>query len=267
MLRTEPAPGAPAWIALETSDAAASAAFYGELFGWRHRQLGRGGEAQGHFTLDGLRVAGTERRRSARHDRWTVRFRVPDLASALEAVRENGGTVDPDTAATAATDTAVVHDPTGGRFALEGPGGDEGLDVVDEPGTLTRVELCSADADGAAAFYRAVLGWQIRDDGAYGGLHRSVAAVGEAAHGGIVQLPGESQTAGVRSRWQPWFAVVDCDAVLNSAVKQGASVLLPPMEQAGAGRLAVFADPVGAVCGVLSGEDRQDPPLSRRASR
>ncbi|MCK1796253.1 VOC family protein [Streptomyces sp. XM4193] len=264
MLRTERAPGAPAWIALETSDAAASAAFYGELFGWRHRRTGRGAEEAGRFTLDGLRVAGTEHRRSARRDRWTVRFRAPDPAAALEAVRANGGTADPVPAATAVTDTVVVHDPTGGRFTLGGSGG-EGLETVDEPGALTRVELCSTDADVAAAFYRAVLGWEVRDSGGCGGLHRSVAAVGRAAHGGIVQLPAESRAAGARSQWQPWFAVVDCDAVLNSAVKQGASVLLPPTESA-AGRLAVFADPAGAVCGVLSGEEREAPPLSPRTS-
>lgn len=264
MLTTTPVPGALSWIDLESPDRAESAAFYGELFGWRHESAGPQGGGYGFFTLDGRQVAGVGPRQLGSRAQWSLYFHTEDIDAAVAAARDAGGGVvlEPTDVPTAGR-LAVLADPGGARFRLWQPRDHAGLGAVNAPGTLVWAELHSTDALLAGAFYRAVLGWQVSRGETAGGTGLDGATcytVGPAdgggartAHGRITQLPQESLAAGDRSRWHPYFAVTDCDAVLNAAVKQGASVLIPPMELPEGGRLAMLADPAGAVCAVLAG--------------
>ena len=263
MLTTTPVPGAPSWIDLESPDSAESAAFYGELFGWGYESAGSEGGGYGFFTLDGRLVAGVGPLQLGPRASWLLSFHTENIDAAVAAARGAGGGVVVEPMDVHTGRMAVVADPTGGRFGLWQPRDHGGLGVVNAPGTLNWTELYSTDATLAAAFYRAVLGWEVsRSDigggtGLGGVTYYVVSPAGgsgpRSAHGGIMQLPRENLAAGSRSEWHPYFAVTDCDAALNSAVKQGASVLFPPMELPDAGRLAMFADPAGAVCAVIAG--------------
>jgi hypothetical protein len=51
--------------------------------------------------------------------------------------------------------------------------------------------------------------------------------------------------------WGVYFAVADCDASVAKAEALGASVFMPPMDVE-PGRIAVLADPVGAVFSILA---------------
>jgi uncharacterized protein len=115
------APGALCWNELASSDVEASAAFYGELFGWTSEQF-PGVEmpyliiknADGHTngSISGMAPPGTP-------PHWLVYFGAESADTAVEKVVELGGNrlVEPTDIGDAGR-IAVVQDPRGGAFAL-----------------------------------------------------------------------------------------------------------------------------------------------------
>jgi predicted enzyme related to lactoylglutathione lyase len=113
------------------------------------------------------------------------------------------------------------------------------------PGTPIWVDLQSTDQLAAADFYRAFFGWEVPDARAETGGY-SVATLRGVPVTAIGPLP-----VGVeRSVWTVYFAVADADAAVAAAVAAGGAVLLPPGELAPGVRLAIVADPAGAVFGL-----------------
>jgi predicted enzyme related to lactoylglutathione lyase len=119
-------PGCPIWTELATSDPAAGAAFYADLFGWRieampmgeagtYRLLGRGA---GTPHAGGIMQKTEEMPVSA----WTVYFHATDAAATVAKAEELGGTVIapvflvPDIGY-----IAWLQDPTGTVFAIMQP--------------------------------------------------------------------------------------------------------------------------------------------------
>jgi hypothetical protein len=68
---------------------------------------------------------------------------------------------------------------------------------------------------------------------------------------GMMELPANELP---RSLWAPYFAVADVDAEFARATALGASVHIPPQSIPGVGRLALLADPTGAVLSLFRGE-------------
>jgi predicted enzyme related to lactoylglutathione lyase len=99
-----------------------------------------------------------------------------------------------------------------------------------------------------------VFGWQT-EDVTFGPASYTIvspAAGGEnASHGGIMQLQPENLARGSTSEWHPYFEVADCDATTALATGRGATSLIPPMDAEGVGRLAMLADPQGAVFAII----------------
>ena len=124
------------------------------------------------------------------------------------------------------------------------------------PGTPIWVDLQSSDQPAAVAFYRAFLGWEAPDASAETGGY-SVATLRDVPVTAIGPLP-----AGVdRSVWTVYFAVADADASAAAAEQAGGAVLLPPGELAPGVRMAIIADPAGAVFGVW--QKQSDSPWLR----
>lgn len=124
------------------------------------------------------------------------------------------------------------------------------------PGTPIWVDLQSTDQAAAVAFYRAFFGWDAPDATAESGGY-SVATRNGVPVTAIGPLP-----VGVeRSVWTAYFAVADIDASAAAAEATGGAVLLPPGELAPGVRLAIVADPHGAVFGLW--EKERDSPWLR----
>ena len=105
-------------------------------------------------------------------------------------------------------------------------------------------DLMVPDVVAAGAFYAAVLGWEVPEpDEQYGGY--VVAHRGGHAVAGI----GPEQP-GARTAWTLYFASDDADGTTAAVEEAGGSVLAPPMDVGPLGRMAVAADPAGAVFGV-----------------
>ncbi|MEU0192465.1 VOC family protein [Streptomyces afghaniensis] len=261
MITTEFAPGSPCWLDLGTPDVRAAAAFYGAVLGWDYESMGGSEDFEGGmFRKDGKIVAGLgklteEGARSA----WMLYFSVPDADATTEAVQQAGGTV-----RVAPMDLdgwgrmAQYSDPLGGQFAVWQPGTTKGVDLVDQPGSLSWTELLTSDATAAKEFYGGLFGWQFSDmelPGG-GGTYTLITPAGlpeERMHGGLMEMGKENLTlTNGRPYWHPVFAVEDCDAAVAKVRENGGSVQMGPEDAEGVGRLAVCVDPANADFVVLT---------------
>ncbi|MFC9245904.1 VOC family protein [Streptomyces sp. NPDC057136] len=255
MITTDFVSGSPCWIDLGSPDVRAAAAFYGAVLGWDYESMGEGEDMEGGmFRKDGKTVAGLgklteENARSA----WMIYYSVTDADATTQAVERAGGTV---RVATRDLDEwgrmAQYSDPLGGQFAVWQPGTNKGVELVDEPGSLSWAELYTSDTAAAKSFYGDVFGWRFSDmelPGG-GGTYSLITPAGlpeERMHGGLMELPEESLTlANGRPYWHPVFAVADCDAAVAKVTENGGSVQMGPDDAEGVGRLAVCLDPSNA---------------------
>ncbi|MBT2384698.1 VOC family protein [Streptomyces sp. ISL-11] len=263
MITTDFVPGSPCWLDLGAPDVPAAAAFYGAVFGWEFQSMGEEAPDYGFLKLGGRTVAGigplTEKgARSA----WMIYFHTTDADATARNVEQAGGTIrlipmDADSEGR----MAQFSDPSGGQFAVWQPADTNGLEVVDEPGSLCWTELYTTDAAGAREFYGNLFGWDTEDmplPGG-GGTYTLITPAGlgqERMQGGLMQLPSEHLTlTGGRPYWHPVFASADCDITVEKVRKAGGTVQMGPEDAEGVGRLAVCVDTAGADFVVLTPSD------------
>ncbi|MFD9543756.1 VOC family protein [Streptomyces sp. NPDC060022] len=260
MITTDFVPGSPCWLDLGSRDVAASAAFYGAVFGWEFQNLGPGAEDYGAFKLDGKAVGGLGRlTEEGARPAWMIYFHTPDATATTETVRRLGGTVRVEPMdADGAGRMAQYTDPRGAQFAVWQPGEMSGLEVADQPGSLCWTELYTTDAAGAKDFYGNLFGWTTEDmplPGG-GGTYSMITPAGRPAermHGGLMEMPADQLVAtGGQAYWHPVFASADCDATVDRVRTNGGSVQMGPEDAEGVGRLALCADPAGADFVVLT---------------
>ncbi|MGH3328988.1 MAG: VOC family protein [Streptomycetales bacterium] len=260
MITTDFVAGSPCWLDLGAPDVAAAAAFYGSVFGWELQSFAPDAGGYGVFRLDGKTVGAVgplteEGARSA----WMIYFDTPDAEATAQAVERLGGTVRVATFdADGESRIAQLTDPLGGQFAVWQPEKSHGLETVDEPGTLTWIELYTTDAAAAKEFYGTLFGWETEDMAlpGGGGTYSLITPSGggqERMQGGIMQLAAEYLAlADGRPYWHPVFRVADCDATVARVTGNGGSLQMGPEDAEGVGRLAVCLDPSGADFVVLT---------------
>jgi predicted enzyme related to lactoylglutathione lyase len=107
------------------------------------------------------------------------------------------------------------------------------------PGTFSWAELATSDADGAKAFYTAVLGWDYEDTPAGEGMIYSLAR----REGRRVAALFASEQ---QPHWNCYVTVASVDEVAPRAAELGGRVLQEPFDVLDVGRMAVVADPAGA---------------------
>lgn len=115
-------------------------------------------------------------------------------------------------------------------------------------GAFIWYELMTSDANGAARFYGAVVGWTIagepdpKADMDYRMLGRD-----DGGHaGGMLRLSAEMQRHGAHTIWLPYFHVPDVDAAIAAMLADGANVIMPAVDHE-VGRFAMLSDPQGVV--------------------
>ncbi|MEV7571327.1 VOC family protein [Streptomyces tanashiensis] len=253
MLGTQFTKGSPNWIDLGSPDTAAAAAFYGAVLGWEFRSAGPDAGGYGFFQQDGATVGAVgplteEGARSA----WTVYFQTPDADATQKTAETAGGTVRVEAFDVMdAGRMACLTDPAGAEFAVWQPGKVRGLERTSSPNTLVWAELHVPDPESTLGFYRTLFGWRWASMDAPGMTYRVISTADgdqeDTSFGGVAELQGE----GERSRWIPYFAVGDADAISLAAQGNGGSVVLPAADIPDVGRIAWLADPFGAVFAVL----------------
>jgi uncharacterized protein len=105
------------------------------------------------------------------------------------------------------------------------------------------VDLAAKDAAAARDFYSNLFGWdvEVSPDPQYGGYGRARAAGKDVAGIGPTQMP-EQPTA-----WSLYIGTDDLQALSDKVTAAGGSVMAPAFDVGDQGRMAVFADPGGAV--------------------
>jgi predicted enzyme related to lactoylglutathione lyase len=115
------------------------------------------------------------------------------------------------------------------------------------PGTPCWVDRGTPDLDAAEKFYGPLLGWEIPElpnSAEMGGYRRAKKGGKDVA--GAMPLMQEGQPPA----WSTYVAVADADATAAAVKDAGGSVISEPMDVMELGRMAIFADPTGAVFGI-----------------
>ena len=113
------------------------------------------------------------------------------------------------------------------------------------PGKFVWADLVTDDVPAARKFYAQLFGWTFRDWGSY-----SIGANEERPLCGMFQLARpKDRPAG--PRWFAYISVNDVERAQRVVTRAGGQVLAPPRSLPKRGEQAVFADPEGAVFGVV----------------
>lgn len=116
-----------------------------------------------------------------------------------------------------------------------------------EPGIPCWIDLASPDLGATVAFYAELFGWDVpeAENPEQTGGYRLALLKGKPVAGMMPQMQ-----AGQPVAWTTYVSVEDADATAAAAKEAGGSALAEPMDVMDIGRMAVFADPAGAVFGI-----------------
>jgi len=118
------------------------------------------------------------------------------------------------------------------------------------PGTFSWTDLSTTDQDAAKAFYAGLFGWQADDRPVDESTVYSMQLIDGKAVAAISPQPAQQREAGVPPLWNSYITVASADDAAAQAGELGGTVHAPPFDVMDAGRMAVFADPIGAVISV-----------------
>ncbi|MFN0252026.1 MAG: VOC family protein [Kofleriaceae bacterium] len=238
------------WFEYVSSDAPKAQGFYGELFGWGTKKVPLpGGDytmiAQGDATIGGYLPPPD----GVKQATWLSHLRVNDAKESAQKVKALGGKILMDAEKIGNVGTkAVVADPHGGVLALWQP-----TDPKEQSSPVANHRFCwneltSKNPTASVAFYKELGGFATDsmemgpDMGTY-----HLLKTGEAMIAGIMKAP----MAEAPHAWTPYVQVANADSVADKAKRLGAHLIVPPMDIPNVGRFAIFADPQGAVLGIL----------------
>jgi len=235
------------WHDLMTEDPAAVKRFYTGLLGWEYQEA----KAFDHpYTLvkaNGQYVGGivkVERPDPAKPvSQWLAYLSVPDVNAAVSKTVGSGGeTVVGARDVPGIGRAAVVTDPEGAPLGLlRSDIGDPDDSPGNAPGQFLWMELLADDPAAAAAFYKALAGYEVEKVEIGGGPYRVLRRGVDRA--GILENP----VKGAPAIWLPYVVVEDPVAASDKVAGLGGRVLLAPSPRVRKGTLALIEDPSGAV--------------------
>ncbi len=242
------APGKFVWYDLYSTDMNSCENFYGNLFGWDFQRTNEFEPRVKTIFLNGKPIGNMIGRDAEPGDsQWLCYISTNDVDGALAVTEANGGKIYrpakdlPDRGR-----VGVGIDPQGAPFALlNSPVGDPIDDGV-KPNRWLGCELWTTDADAAVKFYSTLAGYEVEVIDVHDKVQYRMLKVGGKRRAGVVSIPWKE----MKPEWLPYVAVENILAVLTKVEKQGGKVLIAPNMNVKEGRMAVVADPSGAVIGL-----------------
>jgi predicted enzyme related to lactoylglutathione lyase len=253
--RTSHDPGTFSWAELSTTDAAGAKAFYSSLFGWEADDMPVGEGMTytmlrlGDGVVGALYEQGEQERSGGIPPHWNSYVTVQSADEAAARAKDLGGTVvAPPFDVMDVGRMAIVQDPTGGTLSVWEPRTSIGATLVNDTGALCWNELTTPDPAAARDFYAGLFGldydeeqkgfyWRIRNGG--------------RMNGGIRAFTEQEQ--GRPPVWFPYFTVESVDDDAGRVREGGGQVHVGAMDVQ-LGRIAVVADPQGAVFALFEGD-------------
>jgi len=236
------------WADLSSHDPEVSKRFYREVFEWTTEEVpGAMGRQYSQLVYRGKPVGGLfamppEMRRLQMTPHWTGYVHVDNVEQTAERAGALGATVVCVMDVGATGRMSIVKDPTGAAFALWEGDSQRRADLREGLHASCWQELLSTDVEGARSFYPELFGWQPAATGF---------VQGDTAVAGLLPMP---DMPGVRSQWNLYFSVDDCDAAVARAQGTGGKLVGGPFALPGLGRTAVLQDPEGATFCVVKRE-------------
>lgn len=118
-------------------------------------------------------------------------------------------------------------------------------------GLFTWVDLTTGDTEAARRFYSGLFGWEARDIPTPMGPPYTMFSIEAGVVAGMGPTPpGSSMPA----TWSSYINVADLDRVASRVAGAGGRVVMPAMQVMDQGRMAMIADPSGAVVGLWQPE-------------
>jgi len=251
-------PGSFCWFELYTSDQNAAKSYYNSLFGWTANDMPMGpGDFYTMFELEGRATGAActlrpEQKAQGVPPHWMVYIAAANADESAGRVAGLGGkVVAPPFDVYDAGRMAVVQDPTGAFFNIWQSKTHTGLGIAGVHGSLCWADLCTPDIERAKAFYSGLFGWVISagENDPSGYLHIKN---GEEFIGGIP--PTKFLPPGVPPHWEGYLYVNNCDETAAKSSELGGKTIVAPMAIEKVGRMAVLADPQGAVYAIIGPE-------------
>jgi uncharacterized protein len=115
------------------------------------------------------------------------------------------------------------------------------------PGTFSWVDLATSDAAGAKHFYTSLLGWATEDRPTGGGGSYTMCRLDGKDVAALSEQRADERSQGIPPHWNSYITVDDVDAMARRVQELGGNLLAPPFDVMDVGRMAVAADPGGAV--------------------
>ncbi len=123
-------------------------------------------------------------------------------------------------------------------------------------GVPSWVDLATPDPAASKVFYAALFGWTYSDDATdQPDIDYTMASKDGRVAAGMIPLSPQMSAAGMPPVWTSYVNVDDLDAAVAKVVPAGGTVMQPPMDVMEAGRMAVLADPAGAVICMWEAKD------------
>ena len=118
-----------------------------------------------------------------------------------------------------------------------------------EVGTFCWAELSTSDEPAARDFYSGVFGWDVDVSEIPGGTYSTFMKDGRAVAAAGQQREDEA-AQGIPPHWNLYVSVDDADSFAAKAASAGGTVIVPAFDVMEFGRMAVIADPTGAMLGL-----------------
>jgi predicted enzyme related to lactoylglutathione lyase len=239
---------------LATPDLAAAERFYGGLFGWTFHDIQLGPVRYAQASLNGDPIAGLfQKSLPAGNDRrpaWLNFISVEDVDVTAKLAVQNGGTV-----LREAHDIlgrgrqAVLADPQGAVFAILASSAGDPPDDLADPGEWIWNSLITRDPDTDAAFYQKLFGYEVFDLSSSDNADHLLLATDNIERASVNPFPVSGR--GAYPHWLSFVRVEDADKVADKVQTLGGRVLVAPRPDRHGGKIALVADPAGAVFGLL----------------
>ena len=249
--------GEPIWADLTTPMPEQARDFYAALFGWEYQIAPEfGGYATAH--LGGKKAAGIappppQGMDSSAPPQWMIYFDTKDIVADAERVKSLGGTAF--WGPVQIGNQGQAHhftDPGGATFGLWQDDQHGGFFAEGQPVSVVWAEMNTRDSAAALAFYGSFL--KATSEQIPGMDYHTLHHGGEGFAGvsGFAQN-WEAVNAG---GWMVYFYAPDVDETARKAAQHGGKILAEPWDTP-YGRMAVLADPAGAVFSVMTPQPGQ----------
>jgi predicted enzyme related to lactoylglutathione lyase len=242
------------WHDLMTTDRDSVIPYYRELFGWSPQSVDMGtelgtyqiihaGDRQIGGFVDLDPAAGVQ-------SHWIGYVSVDDVEAVATAAQEAGGTVRMEATEIPSVGTfAMIADPEGALVCPFRPVEGRSTDgPMPADGRFCWDALLARDPGQAARFYAQVVGWSPRLENLEGTPYSGAFLAGGQEVAGIMSIRDD---AARRSVWLPFVQCSDLSETVSDVARLGGTVWQLPTDLPTGGRIAITADPSGAMMGLL----------------